>query len=173
MEKKIFKYVGDLAEWLNEKYVDCTNFEEIVGNYVLEVEGMSCLHYKCYDGNYCLAFFKIENGEFADFKIIQIDACVFVQDYDEIVEQMKNVDFEDMIEDFNSYLYDNPLKNWENELIVFENWINQPKFANRVFRSYYIRLYEYYVLIRTVDDIAKKYANKKINAAVSSDVLVK
>lgn len=171
MTKQIFKSVKEAAKWLNEKDVyrqNIQNLEEILSNYDLEVEGMSSIRYKSDDEELWFAFFKIENGKVVDFENIELDCCVFVQDYDEIVEQMKDVYFEDIMKDFESYLDGRPLKKGENIIRVFENWVISKSYGYN--EDELVRLYEYNILIKEADDIAEKYANKKVNAAVSADV---
>ena len=170
MKKQIFKTVQDAVEWLNNQNYNYLTFdEEILSNYDLEVEGMNCIRYKSDDEEWWLAFFKIENGKVVDFENIEIGFHAILCDYEDIV-YMLDEDFESIVEKFYSYLDGRPLKEGENILRVLENWINTKEYDDL---EDFIRHYEYYVLIRTAGDIAEKYANKKVNAVVSVDELVK
>lgn len=173
MEKKIFWNVQEVAEWLNEKDVDYTNFEDIILNYDLEVLGMNCMLHKSDEGNFYLAFFAPRNGRL-DFKMIEIISCAFVKDLRDIVDELKEEDFLGILEKYDSYLDGRPLKEGENVLRVFENWYKSNEVCDYDYSfrcEKLIRLYEYYILIGTAKDIAKKCANKKvkINGVIETD----
>lgn len=160
MEKLKIKFptVQDAVEWLNEKDVNRVSFfVEIVSNYELEVEGMNRLQYTFVDGARCLAFFKIENGKAVDFETIEINLHAILDDYEEIESWMKDVYFEDIMKDFESYLDGRPLKKGENIIRVFENWVISKSYGYN--EDELVRLYEYYILIGTAGNIAKDVKN--------------
>lgn len=174
MTKKIFWNVQEAVEWLNEKDVDYTNFEDIISNYDLEVVGMNSLRYKSDEGNFCLAFFELRKGRF-DFIIVEIGCCAFVKDLSDMVDEWVEENFFDIAEKFYRYLDIKPLKKGENVLRVFENWYKSNEVCDYdyIFRGEkLIRLYEYNVLMETAYGIAKNYANKKVkvNGVIEVDV---
>lgn len=149
-----FETVQDAVEWLNEKGVNYQNFEEIVSDYELKVEGMNCLLYNCGDeGESYLAFFKLENGKVDDFEVIEIAYSATSYVYEEIESWMDGVDFETMLEKFNDYLDGRPLMKGEDVLSVFENWVDTKEYVFNT--GELVRLYEYNILIKEADDIAK------------------
>ena len=148
-----FETVQDAVKWLNEKDVNRVNFVEIASNYELVVEGMNCLQYTFDDGARCLAFFKIENGKAVDFETIEINLHAILDDYEEIESWMDAADFETMLEKFNYYLEGRPLMKGEDVLRVFENWVDTKEYVFGL--NELVRLYEYNILIKEVDDIAK------------------
>lgn len=160
MEKLKIKFptVQEAVGWLNVNKVDSTNLEKkIVSNYDLEVEGMNCLRYKFDAGDYCFAFFKIENGEVADFEIIIINHYAYSCNYNKIVGWFVDVYFEDIMKDFESYLDGRPLKKGENIIRVFENWVISKSYGYN--EDVLVRLYEYNILIKEAYDIAKDVKN--------------
>lgn len=158
-----FETVKEAAEWLNKKDVyrqNIQNLEEILSNYDLEVEGMSSIRYKSDGEELWFAFFKIENGKVVDFENIELGFRAFPFDYEDVLS-MVDEDFESIVEKFYSYLDGRPLKEGENVLRVFENWAATNEYDKKYDSDLddLVRYYEYYVLIKEVDDIAKDVKN--------------